>query len=258
MVKNQGQVPQYYVEDSHPAIVSPELFELVQQEIAKNSLLGTGRSNASPFSGKIICADCGEYFSPKTWHSKDAYKKRVWQCGGKYRNRTAPKCQTPHLSEEQLEAVFLEAINQILADRDRYIANLEPVIAYLTDTAELEKEAEVLAERSAGLYAQLEALVEENARFRQDQSEYKAKYSEINRRYEAVKARLGEIAAERQKRMAKREAIAGFLETVCQRESLITAFDEGLWRATVEAVTVRSLTDIRVKFRDGREIKVSL
>jgi site-specific DNA recombinase len=30
---NEGEVPQYYVENNHPAIIEPELFDLVQTEI---------------------------------------------------------------------------------------------------------------------------------------------------------------------------------------------------------------------------------
>jgi hypothetical protein len=32
---NEGEVPQYYVENSHPAIVPPETFDLAQNEIAR-------------------------------------------------------------------------------------------------------------------------------------------------------------------------------------------------------------------------------
>lgn len=31
--KNDGQIPQYYVENSHPAIVTPEMYDAVQAEM---------------------------------------------------------------------------------------------------------------------------------------------------------------------------------------------------------------------------------
>lgn len=34
---NEGEVPQYYVENSHPAIIKPETFDLVQAEIARRA-----------------------------------------------------------------------------------------------------------------------------------------------------------------------------------------------------------------------------
>ena len=73
MVKNEGQVPQYYVEESHPAIISPELFDIVQAEIARNRGRGKARSNASCFSDRIICGSCGEVFGQKTWNASSKY-----------------------------------------------------------------------------------------------------------------------------------------------------------------------------------------
>lgn len=258
MVKNEGQVPQYYVTESHPAIVSPELFELVQQAMAKNARIGQGRSNASPFSGRIICAECSEYYNARTWHSQDAYKKRVWQCGDKYRERGNIKCKTPHLTEEQLNSIFINAFNQIVSDRERYLAALLPTIQMITGTTDLDNDTEILSERSAGLYAQLEALVSDNARQFQNQQEYQRKYDDLNSRYEKVKSRLAEVAAERQSRMARREQIQRFIDALRSRGTLLCEFDESLWRATVENVKVQTLADIRVQFRDGREIKVDI
>ena len=31
---NEGEVPQYYVEHSHPAIIEPEVFDMAQDELA--------------------------------------------------------------------------------------------------------------------------------------------------------------------------------------------------------------------------------
>ena len=258
MIKNEGQIPSYYVEDSHAPIISIQMFELVQQELAKNALHGSGRSNASCFSGKVRCAACGEYFSPKTWHSNDPYKKRVWQCNGKYRERSLEHCQTPYLSEERLRAAFVCAFNEVVADRERYIAAMEPAIALLTNCTDLDGEAEILAERAAGVYAQMEELVADNARRYQDQTEYRERYAELQRRHEVIKARQAEIEAERRGRVAKQENMRQFLETVRQREALLTGFDEALWRATVEVVTVYAAGAIGVSFRDGRAVRVGV
>ena len=37
MKKNEGEVPQYYVEGNHEAIISPAVFDLVQGCIAENA-----------------------------------------------------------------------------------------------------------------------------------------------------------------------------------------------------------------------------
>lgn len=66
---NEGEVPQYHVEDSHPAIIEP--WKQVQAELERRKNSRTRHRQTSPFSGKIFCADCGEIFGAKTWHSTD-------------------------------------------------------------------------------------------------------------------------------------------------------------------------------------------
>lgn len=41
MKKNEGEVPQYYVEGNHEAIISPQVFDMVQTELEKRKKDGT-------------------------------------------------------------------------------------------------------------------------------------------------------------------------------------------------------------------------
>ncbi|HQH66701.1 MAG: recombinase family protein, partial [Bacteroidales bacterium] len=93
MKKNEGEVPQYYVEGNHEAIISPAVFDMVQAEIAKRTKGGTRYSGVSIFSNKIRCADCGGWYGAKTWHSTDRYRKVIYRCNRKYNGE---KCQTLH------------------------------------------------------------------------------------------------------------------------------------------------------------------
>ena len=66
---NEGEVPQYYVTNSHPAIIEPELFDLVQYELKTRKTDGRFTSCLHPFSGRIICGECGGIYGSKVWHS---------------------------------------------------------------------------------------------------------------------------------------------------------------------------------------------
>jgi len=68
--KNIGQRNRYYVKDSHPAIVTAEVFDKVQEEMSKRARLvhkedGTVESTGSKYNGKyllenlLVCGDCG-------------------------------------------------------------------------------------------------------------------------------------------------------------------------------------------------------
>ena len=84
MKVNEGEVPQYYVEHSHPPIIEPAEWERVQQEMARRKSLGKHCNSLSPFSSKIVCGDCGAYYGAKVWHSTDKYRRTIWQCNNKF------------------------------------------------------------------------------------------------------------------------------------------------------------------------------
>lgn len=66
---NEGEIPQYYVEGNHEAIIQPEVFELVQQELERRKSSRGRHSGVHLFSGKIRCGQCGEWYGSKVWHS---------------------------------------------------------------------------------------------------------------------------------------------------------------------------------------------
>ena len=109
---NEGEVPQYYVEDSHPAIIRPEEWEAVHAEITRRK--SKGRRH-----------DCGSVYGSKVWHSNDKYRRVIWQCNSKFKNET--KCATPHVDEKNLKERFLRALSQYMADPEERIDGLRYV-----------------------------------------------------------------------------------------------------------------------------------
>jgi DNA invertase Pin-like site-specific DNA recombinase len=115
--KNEGEVPQYYVEGSHPAIVEPEIYDLVQAEIKKRKPAGLRQSAASCFSSKIVCGSCKSYFGYKLWHSTSIYRRTVWRCNHKYKDGC--KCHSPHLYEATIQKAFINTFNRLCLERER-------------------------------------------------------------------------------------------------------------------------------------------
>lgn len=93
MKVNEGEVPQYYVENSHPAIISPEEFDAVQTEFQRRKSLGRRYSGQSVLSARIVCSECGDYYGSKTWHSNSKYRRTIWQCNSKFAH--TKHCETP-------------------------------------------------------------------------------------------------------------------------------------------------------------------
>ena len=83
---NKGQVPKYYVEDSHEAIIPKDIFLKVQEEIARRANLTNGTtkrkriySGRYALSGMVFCAHCGNIFRRIKWNNRGC-KSTVWRC----------------------------------------------------------------------------------------------------------------------------------------------------------------------------------
>ena len=269
MKVNEGEVPQFYVEGSHPAIVDPAEWELVQQELARRKSHPRQRLWNNGFGGKIVCGECGAAFGPKVWHSTDAYRRTVWQCNRKYQPRPAPHqaeeeapsfdgekkrpCSTPHLTEEQIKTAFCRALSDLLADREKLLADGKAVIAALTDCTSLDKKAEAIDEEIAAVADRVDRLVKENAVIAEDQEKYSKRYNSLAGEYEALQRKREAVEKEKRARAEKREAMEKFYGEL---EQLEVAFSPQRWNAIVEKVVVGTDGRMTFHFVNGGEVTV--
>ena len=125
------------MENSHEAIIAPEEFETVQEEMARRKELGRAYSDKA-FHSKIICGDCGGFYGRKVWHSTDEYRSVIFQCNQKFKNMK--KCTTPTLTEDEIKQRFLVAYNELMGNRSTVLADCELIRQTLCDTAALATE----------------------------------------------------------------------------------------------------------------------
>jgi DNA invertase Pin-like site-specific DNA recombinase len=110
--KNEGELPQYYVEGDHEPIISPWLFDYVQKRLDSRFEIGNTRySGVTLFSSKLICEKCGSIYGPKPWHST-SYNHLVWQC--RRRHIKENKCLSFNIYDKLLHfAVHDIAMNEV-------------------------------------------------------------------------------------------------------------------------------------------------
>lgn len=165
-------------------------------------------------------------------------------------------CRTPHLTDDQLKYAFVAAFNQILGNKERYIADYKPIIAMLTDTTELDNQIAKLTEEQEELYTLVKNCIDEKARHGANEA-LVARHNKLIGRYDAIKQRLDDIESEIQSRQIKRAKIEAFLAELKFQGDIITEFDEKLWQRTAERIIVYRESEVVVEFKDGTQIKVS-
>ena len=164
------------------------------------------------------------------------------------------KCATPTLTEDEIKELFLRAANQVIDQKEQFIAIYEQVLSRSLDTTALESELSDL-EAEINIAAELiEECIKENAHVALDQAEYQKRYDGLVARFDKAKARHAEVTDLIAERTARRHQIETYLKELQSREPL-TEFRETDWLAMVDYITVHSKNDIRVTFKDGTEIK---
>ena len=253
---NKGELPQYYVENSHPAIIDKNEWEMVQGEIARRKAKGRSHLCVKPFSGKLICGDCGDYYGCKVWHSTDKYRHTVWRCNGKYKGDR--KCRTPHLSEDEIKTLFLSALNQLLTESDALLDDCALMYETLADTSVIDAEHDALIDELETLAVRIERLINENASTTMNQDAYKEKYGKLEEQFETAKARLEALDIKKKTRCAEAEEIQNFTKIIRSGQAAGLAYSDNLWIGLIDHVTVYEDERLVFVFKNGKEITEQL
>lgn len=122
-IPNSGQVPQYYIEGSHPAIISKEKFALAR-DMKKASAPQKSTKIESPFRKKLICGKCGH-----TYALIRSKKRDYWQCG--YRYDVGNPCDNTVINDDDLQTAFTALCDKL------HVHNAEILGKCSTQLAEL-------------------------------------------------------------------------------------------------------------------------
>lgn len=247
--KNEGEVPQYYVEGNHEAIVSAETFDMVRAELARRSQEGGHHSGARLFSGKVKCGHCGAWYGSKVWDSRNKYRKIVWQCNRKFENR----CTTPHFSENELKRIFISAVNKLFARREELISEINDKGPGLLDTSSLEAEAK---EKDSELKATVDSM-KECLRKTDNREENRKQYDCLSREYDEISAELDSLKAQKEHKELLRTEMNVFVRELSALKGPVTSFNPELFAAITDSYIVRDRDDVSVIFKIGLEVKAA-
>ncbi len=251
--KNNGVLPQYYVENSHPAIIDKEEWNMVQEELAKRERYKYSYSSNNPFCSKLICGCCGGIYGAKVWHSNTAHRKIIVQCTRKFA-KDKEKCDTPSLSIEEVKSRFVVAYNKVMANKASLIEDTNDVIKLLTDTTEIDAKIEDLNNKIADLRIIVEEMIKDNSSRSQSQEEYMKRYNEHIKNFEDLKSKLDDAITNREAKLQKAESMESFLKEIEDRDEVLKEFDITLWNTMMDEAVVNQDGTIEFKFKNGSKV----
>ena len=249
-VKNNGIVPQYYVEGSHEAIIPRDLYMQVQEEMVRRANLHSGSdrkkrvySSKYALSSIVYCPKCGDIYRRIAWNNRGKHST-VWRCCTRVEH--GPKvCDAPTIQESDLQNAVARAINRVLGGREGFLPLLEENIEVVIGCGVDDEIAEI--------DCRLEEQQQELLNLANAKKDYSKVADEIDRLREEKQAILMR-EADRDGRRQRIEEMKAFLQ---EQADTPLEYDERLVRRLIEKVTVYE-DKVVVEFKSGLETDVDL
>ena len=245
---NHGERDQYYVENTHPAIVSKEVFQKAQDLLHKKNDRKNVTRITYPFTLKIYCEKCGTPFARR--ESKRGFI--TWGC--RKHDRKASDCPNGRIPEAELYAAFVRMYNK-LSQNEKIV--LRPALKQMVElNAALQRNNPAMLEVNkaiAQVSEQSYNISKLHAAGLLDLDICTAKLNEVNEQ-------LTQLRAER-RRLLKNDDLEEVMDALQQTADIVKRgpehlmeFDEGLFLSLVERIVVESQTCIRFRLKGGIEL----
>lgn len=261
--KNTGELPQYYVENSHPAIIDRLTFQRVQEEMARRSSLKkvstAAKTELAKYSGKYVltellsCGNCGSPYRRVTWTRPEG-KKIVWRCINRLENGKKFCKDAPTLEESRIHTAVVSAMNEMFSQK-----SLKAILQDSIRTALLPENGETslaaIDSRLSELREQQYRLLQLAAAVGADSTQYDEELKKVSMEFSALVAKRSELEKNKQdteQADERAEQLAAELEAV---DTGITTFDEVTVRQLISAITVLSEEKLLIRFKDGTELE---
>ena len=256
--KNDGKkAPIYYVEDTHPAIIEPEIFDLAKRAFAHRratsaQAVGTSRYTSKyPFSGLLECGYCGTKLRRQIRTMGSGKKTPSWGCCNRIKNGRT-ECDSHHVNEDVLEATYLAALNEL-------IENASEVVETIREGTELAMEPENKAalerinEEIINVQEAVLALHKAKQRMEVSAADYAAQVKQYSDRMKALEEERDALQGTAVKYAEVRAWLDTFIEQT-MREDVITTVDGTTLKMLVDRILVKN-EGIEVQFSCGVSVE---
>ena len=256
--KNTGELPQYYIKDNHPAIIPRDIYQRVQEEMARRTskrkiLQKSGKTEQGKYSAKyalserLVCGECGSPYKRCTW-ARNGVKRIVWRCVSRLEFGKKYCHNSPSMAEDKLHTAILTVLNRVVEASDGLQDELAETLRMVctpegggNNLLELERELEALTAQQNALLDQALANMEDLTIAEQLKTLLEEKQN-LQTRIDAAKKE----AANRINEDSRMAEYATYLE---EHLNGFPHYDDEVVRKMIERVTVVDAETIRVKFR---------
>ena len=261
---NTGEAPMYLVENNHPAIISREVFNKVQTELARrNAILprttkptinGNGRYSKYALSEVLICGECGTRYKRVT-RVRDGVKTIVWRCYNRLEHGLKYCPESMSVRETDLHQAIVRAVQRFQNDdRAIYRSLMAATIGEAIGLNGNPDEIELLRRRIDSLNKRMLDLVSSAVERKIGMEENEWEYREIANEISMLKERIAAIQEATVGKEGMQERLKRIQDAIENSEQEDFGYNDALVRQIVECIKVYKDGSLKIIFGGGYEI----
>lgn len=262
--KNTGEAPMYYVQNNHPAIISREKFNKVQEELirrknktpqsAKTAITSTGKYSKYALTEVLVCGECGSRFRRCTW-ARNGKRKVVWRCTN--RLDFGPKyCKnSPTVDEDKLKNAVVRAINKFNEnDSTTYLMLMKATIADAIGLAGNSEEIDILERKIDALNKVMMDIINKSVAEGSSVEDHEDEFKDIHDQIEMLEHRIGALREATNTKEEREEKEKLLQKTIEDRAAHSQEYDDTIVRQMIECIKIYHDGRIEVIFGGGISI----
>ena len=265
---NQGEAPMYIVENNHPAIISREVFNRVQEELIrrqallaksdKTSITATGKYSKYALTEVLQCAECGIRYRRVTW-TAHGRKKIVWRCISRLDYGTKHCKDSITVEEEALHGAVVRVLNRFhTEDESTYLTLMKATIGEAIGINGGSEEIDLLTRRIDTLNKRMLDLVNETVAAGKDVESSEDEFKGISDQIEQLNRRIAAIQESIHKDGSRQARLEEIQSIIAKRVANKTQYDDSIVRQMIECIKVHSDGRLTIIFGGGYEIEETL
>ena len=265
---NQGEAPMYIVENNHPAIISREVFNRVQEELIrrqalraksdKTSITATGKYSKYALTEVLQCAECGSRYRRVTW-TAHGRKKIVWRCISRLDYGTKHCKDSITIEEEALHGAVVRALNRFhTEDESTYLALMKATIGEAIGINGGSEKIDLLTRRIDALNKRMLDLVNETVAAGKDVESSEDEFKGISDQIEQLNRRIAAIQENVHKDGSRQARLEEIQSIIAKRGANETQYDDSIVRQMIECIKVHRNGRLTIIFGGGYEIEEAL
>lgn len=256
--KNNGERPQYYVENNHPAIIPREWFQRVKEEMTRRAskrkvMQRHGKTELGKYSAKyalselLVCGECGTPYKRCTW-ARNGKKRIVWRCVSRLEFGTKYCHGSPTLDEEKLHQAILEALNEFAQADSEVKEDMLNFTRLVWAGQEADGTSLISLKQRLGDITAEQALLLDKVLENMDDPDLNAQLKALMDEKQAVQEQIQAMEQETAQSENRMSRMAELREWMAKLE-VNTEYNDEQVRMAVERITVVDAETIHIKFR---------